>query len=409
MLYRSLILAIVVIGYLNACVSRAGHQQPASMHPPAPIAVLKSIPAGLNGETYPPIDASETKIKGRTGETFEFKQAQFVDENHGWAMSGGSLYRTTDAGKSWERLAQQPGEDSRFSSFFFVDESRGWLVTVKHAHTEEYLLGYSSTIMVTDDGGRSWKLQASFPNEVDITEIRFLNRTEGFATGRQTIDRGRPTHFELILLKTSNAGTEWSDISEAAKTVIKEEHGIPAEEGQHLEWTPSALFLLTRFGKVISTTDGGKTWKPVAILKRERPHGIDSSPGYIKLAVDPGGKLRIVAAGPGGDYVGAFLLQEDAGWTSYILDLIPIRDAVFLSEKEVLACGLDRRPLDDKDIPSRIDTGVILRSFDSGRSWQPIYHSKSFETFFYLTKVKDNQFYAVSDTGIFLRFTLPSS
>jgi hypothetical protein len=48
-----------------------------------------------------------------------------------------------------------------------------------------------------------------------------------------------------------------------------------------------------------------------------------------------------------------------------------------------------------------------LRSFDNGRSWQTIYRSKSQETFFFLTKINDHDFYAVSDMGTFLRFTLP--
>ena len=84
--------------------------------------------------------------------------------------------------------------------------------------------------------------------------------------------------------------------------------------------------------------------------------------------------------------------------------MTPILDAVFLSEKDVVACGLNRRPTNEKSHLK--DADVVLRSFDNGRSWQTIYRSKSFETFFYLTRVKDNDFYAVSDTGTFLRFTL---
>jgi hypothetical protein len=98
--------------------------------------------------------------------------------------------------------------------------------------------------------------------------------------------------------------------------------------------------------------------------------------------------------------------NDDDRWTSYEVIRTPIRDAIFLSDKDVIACGLNVRTVIVK--PRRFDdAGIILRSFDGGKSWQSIYRSKTFETFFYLTKVKDNLFYAVSDTGTFLRFTLP--
>jgi len=296
-------------------------------------------------------------------------------------MSEHSLYRTTDAGNTWEKLSQEPDKDARFTSLFFVDASSGWLTAVKHVLSESYLMGFSSVIMATDDGGRSWRLQASFPNEITITEIRFLNNSEGLAVGAQVVDSGPQPHDELLVLRTSNGGEEWTNISEAAKTAIKEEHGIPSESGKHVQWTPSSVLLLTRYGRIISTTDGGKTWKLVANLKRERPQGIVSSTGYRKLALDPQSRLRVVAAGAGGDYVGDFVVQEEGGWTSYEMSLTPLHDAMFLSDKEVLACGANLRPVDEKSIPRLKDAGVVLRSFDAGKSWQSIYRSKSYRTF----------------------------
>ena len=176
MQYRTVILAVFLIGQSLSCVSRGHNQQPANSRPEEVTAILRSVPAVLNEETYPHVQGVETKIKAEAT-LFEFKHAQFVDENHGWAMSENSLYRTTDGGKTWERLPQEPETDARFSAFFFVDASRGWLTAVKHAFSESYVLGYSSVIMATNDGGRSWELQASFPNEVCIREIRFLNKT----------------------------------------------------------------------------------------------------------------------------------------------------------------------------------------------------------------------------------------
>jgi photosystem II stability/assembly factor-like uncharacterized protein len=408
---RTLVLAAILVFYSLSCVSHGHNRTPPNSRPEEVITVLRPVPAVLNEETHPPVEASETNIKGKAGERFDFKRAQFVDESHGWAMTESELYRTTNAGKNWERLPQAPEKDARFTSFFFVDELHGWLTAVRSLSVERWGLGKSSVIMVTDDGGSSWKLQASFPNEINIEEIRFFNSNEGFAVGRRMID-SEVVYEELLVLSTSNGGKDWNDTSEAAKAVVKDQYGRSNDSGKHIQWTSSSsALLLTRYGRVVSTTDGGKTWKLIATFKAVRPHGLISPTAMHKLALDPQQRVRVVAGGIGDEnykgYWGEFVAEEDGGWSNHEIDRTPIVDAVFLSENEVLACGQNRRRGDEKPNPRLKDAGVILRSFDSGKSWQSIYRSKSYETFFFLTKVKDHEFYAVSDTGTFLRFTLP--
>jgi photosystem II stability/assembly factor-like uncharacterized protein len=402
MRWSMFLFTFVVAGYSLGCVSRGHNQRPAEQL----ITVLRPVPALLHDETHPPVRGIETKIKGKAGEPFEFKHAQFVSENSGWAMTNGSLYRTMDGGKTWALLPQKPEKDASFTSFFFINESRGWLTAVKRVFAERYGLGNSSVIMVTDDGGRSWKQQASFPNEVEITEIRFLDANEGLAVGAQVID-SKPPSNELLVLKTSNGGNEWRNISEPAKAAIMNEYGMANDAGNHVQWTSSSVLLLTLYGKVIRTEDGGNTWKLLASFKDERPDGFISSTGYYKLALDDD-RIRVIAGGRGDEgYWGDFVVHEHGTWTSYEIGLTPIFDAVFLSNNEVLACGLNLRRGDEKPNPRLRNAGVILRSLDSGKSWQSIYRSKSQETFFFLAEPKNNEFYAVSDIGTFLRFNLP--
>ncbi|HZN05914.1 MAG TPA: hypothetical protein VFB65_03985 [Pyrinomonadaceae bacterium] len=407
---------VIVIGYSLSCVSRGHDQKPANSRSEESITILRPVPAVLNEETHPTVEAIEIQVKGKAGEPFDFKHAQFIDENHGWAMTEYWLYRTNDGGMTWERLQQNPEKDGRFTAFFFVDESRGWLAAVKEVPAKRYGLGNSSVIMVTNNGGKSWQLQARFPDEVVIHEIRFLNPTDGLAVGARMVDGGVQVYEELLVLRTSNGGNEWKNTSEPAKAVIKNEYGMANDAGRHIEWlSASSVLLLTRFGKVISTTDSGKTWSLVATFKNDRPNGFTSPTAMHKLALDPQGRIRVVAGAIGDDVYhgedlksnwGQFVVQEDGGWRTYELDQTAIVDAVLLSDKEVLACGLNMRPGDEKANSRLKNAGVILRSFDGGKSWQTIYRSKSYETFFFLTKVKENQFYALSDTGTFVRFTL---
>jgi|KBSSwiStaDraftv2_1062776.scaffolds.fasta_scaffold98873_2 photosystem II stability/assembly factor-like uncharacterized protein len=403
---NTLLLTCVVVGYSLSCVSHGDNQLATNSRAQKQITVLRPVPAVLNEETHPEVQGTETKIKGTAGEPYEFTHAQFISENHGWAMSSASLYRTINAGKTWELLPKEPEKDARFTSFFFVDESHGWLTAVKQVSAKRYGLGNSSVIMVTDDGGQSWKEQASFPNEVVLSEIRFLNTSEGIAVGAQVID-DKPAYYELLVVKTSNAGNEWNNISEPAKAAIKNEYGIANDSGRNIQWRPSSMLLLTRYGKVIRTTDGGKTWEFIASFQDKRPDGVISSTGYHKLALD-GDQVRVVAGGMGDEgYWGDFVVHEHDRWTSYEIARTPILDAVFVSNNEVLACGLNVVPRDEKRNSHLKNAGVILRSFDSGKSWQPIYRSRSDETFFFLARAKDREFYSVSDTGTFLRFTLP--
>jgi len=373
--------------------------------PQEEITALRPVAAVLNEGTHPSVNATETQIKGKPGPAFQFRQAQFINETHGWAMTLYSLYRTTDGGKTWERLSQEPEKDAQLRAFTFVDELHGWMAIVKMDSAKSYGLGISSVIMVTEDGGRSWKLQASYQDEIQINDVRFLNENEGLAVGHKGLENGAD-RAEICVLGTSNGGKEWNDISGAAKAAFRNQWGVANDSGTYLKWTPSWLLMLTQGGRVMSTADRGKTWNTIVILKYENPGGFITGTGFYNLVLDPQENIRVIGGAAGDEgYHGEFVIPEQGQWTTYEISATPIDDAVFLSDKEVIASGLNVRRTTDK---SKLkDAGVILRSFDGGKSWQTIYRSKTFETFFYITKVSDNQFYAVSDTGTFLRFNLP--
>lgn len=408
MRYFALILITAVIAYLATCALRksdASRTEPVTV--PETITVLKPLPATVNKDTRSSVTVNETMIAGKAASRFEFTRAQFVSETHGWVMSSHSLYRTTDGGKTWERLSQEPEKDARFNSFSFVNESRGWLSIVKNNFADHYGVGISSVIMVTQDGGRSWKSQASFSDEMEIKDVRFLNANDGLAVGFRGLDK-RPDRGELFLLRTTNGGENWNDISGPAKDAFRNQWGVANDAGKFIQWTPSSLLLLTQGGRIMTTTDDAKTWNTLVIFKDERPGGFISSLSYQKLVFDPEQRMGVVAAASGDEgYWGDLIVNENDTWTSYELNLTPIFDAVFLSEKDVLACGMSLQPVDERAKKQPNAAGVVLRSFDRGNSWQTIYRSKSEETFFAIARLKNNDFYAVSDIGTFLRFTLP--
>lgn len=358
-----LTLAVVAVGYLATCNSRGHNYEATNTIPEDTVTVVRPVSAILNEGTHPTISATETQIPGKPGPPFQFWQAQFITETHGWAMTSYSLHRTTDGGKSWERLSQEPEKEARFKAFSFVDELHGWLVSVKADSAEHYGVGFSSAIMVTNDGGRSWNVQANFQDEVRLHYIRFLNKNEGLAVGYKGLDN-RADHGEIFMLGTSNGGEDWKDVSGPVKAAFRNQWGAANDAGRDIQWTSSSVFMLTQGGRVMNTTDEGKTWKTIVILKHERPNPLMSSTGYYKLALDPQQNIRVLAGKSGDEgYLGDFVVNEEGQWRSYEIGLTPIHDAVFLSDKDVIACGLNVRTKNEKAKRLK-DAGVILRSFD---------------------------------------------
>jgi len=348
------------------------------------------------------VDGVESKIGFEDG----FTAAQFTDGRNGWAGTENSLYRTTDGGATWKRLTLNLPLDSHISSFFFIDKANGWLTVVNQSDVERYGLGNSSCILASSDGGGSWVQQASFPDEVDIGCIRFLNGNQGLAFGARVVAE-KPPYNEILALSTMDGGKKWNNISETLKAALRNEYGIAADYAHYIDWSsPSRILCLTRYGRLIGSTDQGQTWKVIARFKDERPGGYISSTGYYKLVLDTRGRISVIAGSEGEEgYWGDFVINDDRdSWVSYELIRTPFRDAVFLSDREVLACGIEVH-VSDGDVKSqRPPQGIILHSIDGGRSWSAIYRSKSNKGFFSLTKVGNDEFYAVGDDGTFLRF-----
>lgn len=401
---------VVLAPVLLACLMTCGDPG-ANLREPGPAGkklptLLRPVAAVIHENGGNQVAAEEVMIKSSPGSPFEFKGAQFINGKKGWARTEKSLYQTSDGGKTWRRLPLNMPQHSRIYSLFFIDEERGWLAEVTQVDNERYGLGYSSRIMVTEDGGKSWSEQKNFPDEVNISEIKFLNANDGLAVGARVIDH-RPPYDEIFVLTTSNGGRVWNNISDGVKAAIRNDSGIANDTGSGIHWSSkSNIFLLTRNGRVVSSTDQGRTWNMLVEFQDVRPDGSNSSTGYYKLLLDPKEQIRVIAGASGdeGHWGDLIVKDEQSSWSSYELLRTPIRDAVFLTNKELVACGQQIRPFDEK--PNQPDAGIILHSLDSGRSWVPIYRSKLNEMFISLARISDNDFFAVSDRGTFLHFSL---
>jgi photosystem II stability/assembly factor-like uncharacterized protein len=388
-----------------SCELRTNHAESASR--PEKVSVsLKPTEAIIREMKDSIAIEKETRIGQTLDRGDRWQKAQFVTEQGGWASTLTSVYRTSDGGSTWERLSFRALNHSRISSVHFIDELQGWLVTTKQDDSERYGLGNSSKIFSTKDGGDTWIERADFPDEVRIKEIKFLNASQGFATGARVIDQPinhGPPYEEPLVLSSTDGGNVWRDVSGGIKNVIRSESGAISDSGLSLH-SPSAteILVLTSNGRIVRTFDQGGSWKTIAKFESEPSNGIASSTAFYKLVVDAEQRVRVLGGAMGDEgYWGNLVMKGDNNsWTSYELIRTPILDAVFISKDEVLACGFETPPPDKRNAST---VGIVLHSLDGGQTWTPIYRSKSNEAFISVTKVGDDSVYAISDAGTFLR------
>ncbi|MFL6253899.1 MAG: WD40/YVTN/BNR-like repeat-containing protein [Pyrinomonadaceae bacterium] len=406
-LYSVLIVTFTLLSHITTCNLSEG-KTTRTFSVPAKV-LLKPSAAGLTENEAAAVVVKASKLgmtdKIKVGQ-FSFndklKDAQFVDANHGWAANEQALYKTADGGMRWERVAPTLPADSRLSSFSFADAGRGWLAVVTRTYNERGDSATSSLVMATADAGRTWTVQAKFPEEVEVFRVRFLNADEGLIAGTRVTSH-KPSYNEPFAAVTGDGGRTWVDLSEKLKSAL------PTGVVYDINWSsPSQIYVLTTDGGVASSADRGKTWSYLIDFDDERPNGTISSTGYRKLALDRRERLRVVAGAEGDEgYWGDLITtHEGDSWNSYELSGTPLRDVVFLSDREVLACGVHFFPSDEKPERRRRPAGVILHSLDGGKNWSVLYFSQLEETFISITKIDQAQFYAVSDGGTFLRFTL---
>jgi hypothetical protein len=140
-----------------------------------------------------------------------------LNEDLGWIVTDSAIWRTSETGKSWVKVAKmKPG----ILRVYFANEKRGWAV------------GAMKTVLETNDGGAHWSPVAAAavpntkPQNTAYTWITFANPEAGLITGLS------------IPPEQLRRPPEWYDPERAARR----------QEAPHLSLS-------------LDTRDGGKTWR----------------------------------------------------------------------------------------------------------------------------------------------------
>jgi photosystem II stability/assembly factor-like uncharacterized protein len=155
------------------------------------------------------------------------------------------------------------------------------LVDVARAGGRLVAVGEWGHVLLSDDGGGSWRQTESVPTRLTLTDVTFADARRGWAVGH-----------DAIVIHTRDGGETW-----------ELQHQAPEEEVPLLsvwfENTERGL-AVGAFGMLLETTDGGETW-------RRRPLTSNPEEDY---------HLNAIFRGPGD----TLFIAAESGWIYRSLD-----------------------------------------------------------------------------------------
>lgn len=144
------------------------------------------------GATWVPQDSSMDQCLG---------SVHFLDSQEGWATGLSRILHTQDGGATWTvsdpDISLHPAV-AIFTDICFVDRHNGWIATDINASSDSAAYEAGAPLLHTTDGGKTWQVQASFPQEGRLSRVRFADDDTGWIVG-----------FDNIFY-TQDGGDSWS-------------------------------------------------------------------------------------------------------------------------------------------------------------------------------------------------------
>ncbi|MBK5002412.1 glycosyl hydrolase [Pseudomonas sp. S31] len=274
-----------------------------------------------------------------------------------------------------------------------VRASRSQMLGLARAGERLVAVGERGLVLLSDDAGRSWRQAREVPVSVALTDVTFVNATDGWAVGHSG-----------VILHSTDGGERWSvqmDGRQAAQRMLEQasERKAAGQENAEAEVRaaeylvqdgPDKPFLSVAFadsrrgyavgayGVAMMTQDAGKTWHSLlgAIanpsgkhLYQVRVSGqrllIAGEQGALFLSRDGGSRFTTLDS----PYEGTFFGALDLGHG--VLLAYGLRGNAWRSEDEGQSwIHLDMRPKASLGVAQRLSDGSLLLGNEGGRLMQ---------------------------------------
>jgi photosystem II stability/assembly factor-like uncharacterized protein len=248
----------------------------------------------------------------------------FVDPQTGYLMGhDGNIFRTTDAGQSFARQTAIPGTQASNNNTGNQVEDI-WFTTPDNGIAFVQPQGNAPTIaFATTDAGISWKPVDAVDPGV-VRKVWFLDSQHGFATGPST------------LLTTSDGGKTWKAQPAAAPYDLSSIRCVDPQ---------TCILTTTKNDKLLRTTDGGKTFTEITASSQALAAAAFAS------------TTRVVAVGANG----ATVLSDDGG-----VNYTPM-------SHDIGGTYTDLRPGPNAASALALgDKGGLAMTVDGGASWKTL-------------------------------------
>ncbi len=203
--------------------------------------------------------AGVVAVSQQSGTTARLIAISAVSANIAWASGErGTFVRTIDGGDTWTPGQVAGAERLQFRDVHAVDERTAYLLSIGN--------GSDSRIYKTIDAGATWKLQFKNADSAAFYDcFDFFDAWRGVAVGDAVLG-------ELAILTTVDGGEHWTRVAPRTLPPAMQGEGSFASSGTCIvaKHNGHAWFGTTK-GRVLRSTDFGKTWKvsltPVTVRK----------------------------------------------------------------------------------------------------------------------------------------------
>jgi len=335
-----------------------------------------------------------------------FTCMNFINGTVGW-FCGTEIYKTTDAGGSWQQLTSFGGTKS-IIEIQFVDESNGWCCAYNFTlnkneilktndggvtwstqySTDIYLrslhfidnnvgstVGSYGGILITSNGGNNWELKTEWI-PISLQKVCFPSLNTGFTIGRK--GSGSFTTHTYFTLKSTDGGTNWSICDSLPSSWFRDLFFINNNKG----WIVGANFDDTT-GIIRSTSDGGSSWVTQYITPIELISSIYFTDEFNGWATKLSGDLLHTTNG-GNDW-----FVQPTGFSFYH------EKTFFVNNNIGWVIGNTGSSLETK----------IIKTSDGGSSWQDVSPPNQLDTPYDIDFVNEQVGWVVGEHGIVLKTT----
>jgi len=242
----------------------------------------------------------------------------FLDAEHGWVVGeDGTILNTQDGGKTWKFAVS--GSDAILRDVDFIDAEHGWVVgdngleggkggkTVPKGEPTHYVRkpGHSisppSTILHTDDGGKTWHFQST-PTNFILRHIQMIDHKIGYIVSGVGHE-----HADGDIIYTDTGGANWR-----LGSWPKEHAKYCARNAYRTLW--NVFFIDRKIGWVVGSSVLLDFESAKENSKKLNMPIMESDKGNILQTKDGGETWTAQMADTKGFLTGVFFVNESTGW-----------------------------------------------------------------------------------------------